>query len=254
MHKLKHYTLATCSFAGLITLFAVGDIIWIIASLVYYKLIVGLLGNQIAQHRYFSHRSFETSGFKQWLLYFASITTGVNPVWYALSHRHHHVHSDTDKDVHSVHNHWTDIFMPLTVHSSYTGPVKISRVLAAPQRKINQYWLFIFLTYILLAAFVSWKLAVFVILAGPAWNYIHMILLRVWLVHIKLPGSYQNFSAGDRSYNNRFLQLLDIGEGLHNNHHQYPHRYNQAVRPGEFDPAGWIVKHVFDSKKVDSQQ
>jgi stearoyl-CoA desaturase (delta-9 desaturase) len=248
MHKILHYAVALCSFVGLVLLLTAGDFGWLAVSLVYYKLIVGLFGNQLAQHRYFSHASFVTTRFKEWMLYFASLTTGVNPVWYALSHRHHHVHSDTDKDVHSVHNRWLDIFMPLTVNSSYKGNVHISRVLPKHLRQVNRFWLIIFSLYILVAALINWKIAVFVILTGPAWNYLHMILFRVWLVHVKLPGSYQNFDAGDHSYNNKFLQVLDIGEGLHNNHHQYPNRYNQAIKPDEFDPAGWLVDRLFVSK------
>jgi fatty-acid desaturase len=33
-----------------------------------------------------------------------------------------------------------------------------------------------------------------------------------------------------------------MGEGLHNNHHAKPNEYNQAMAPGEFDIAGWIVE------------
>lgn len=67
---------------------------WLAASYLYYRIVVGLLGNQIAQHRYFSHRSFQTSAAKEWLLYCASLTTGVNPLFYALAHRHYHRYSE----------------------------------------------------------------------------------------------------------------------------------------------------------------
>ena len=76
-----------------------------------------------------------------------------------------------------------------------------------------------------------------------------MILLRVWLVHTKIPGSYRNFDTADKSWNNKWIQILDLGEGLHNNHHKFPHLYNQAVQKGEFDLVGWIVKQVFDKDK-----
>jgi fatty-acid desaturase len=67
---------------------------WLVISYVYYKVVVGLPGNQIDQHRYFSHRSFATTSVKEWMLYFLSLTTVVNPVLYALVHRHHHCHKD----------------------------------------------------------------------------------------------------------------------------------------------------------------
>lgn len=221
---------------------------WLAISYVYYKLVVGLLGNQIAQHRYFSHRSFQVGPRKEWILYFASLTTGINPVFYALGHRHHHKHSDQAQDLHSVHNRWTDIFSPLTGKTKRSGEIEMSRVLSADQRKINHYWQWIFVSYLIVAAAIDWRLAVFVVAAGPAWNYIHMILFRVWLVHVKLPGSYRNYNTSDRSWNNRWIQLLDIGEGLHNNHHQWPGQCNQATAPGEIDPAAIVIDKFLKSK------
>jgi len=238
-------TLMLAAFAALISLFVYGDWFWIAVSLVYYKIVVGLLGNQIAQHRYFSHQSFETDTWRKYFLYFVSLTTGVNPRDYALIHRHHHVWSDGPNDIHSVHNHWRDIFFPLTGHTSNQQPIKVARVLDNDLKKFYSWHARIITAVLLIVAVISWQVAVFVLLAGIAWNYIHMILFRVLLVHVQLPGSYQSFETKDRSWNNKFLQVLDIGEGLHNNHHQYPSRYDQAVFSGEFDPAGWVVKHFF---------
>jgi len=109
------------------------------------------------------------------------------------------------------------------------------------------YW-YLFLVSAVLFLY-NWQIAVYIFLAGIGWNYLHMGLIRSALVHIKLPKSYKNFDAGDNSYNNKYLQLIDIGEGLHNNHHQYPNKYNQALMPGEFDPAGWIVEKFLHDRR-----
>ena len=54
-------------------------------------------------HRYFSHRSFKTSRWFQFLLAIAAQTSGQKGVlWWASHHRWHHKHSDTPADVHSV--------------------------------------------------------------------------------------------------------------------------------------------------------
>jgi stearoyl-CoA desaturase (delta-9 desaturase) len=238
-------TLMLAAFVALISLFVYGDWFWIAVSLIYYKIIVGLLGNQIAQHRYFSHQSFETGTWRKYFLYFVSLTTGVNPRDYALIHRHHHVWSDGPNDIHSVHNHWQDIFFPLTGRTSNQHPIKVFRVLDNDLKKFYSWHAYIITAVLLITAAISWQVAVFVLLSGVAWNYIHMILFRVLLVHVQLPGSYQSFDTKDSSWNNKFLQILDIGEGLHNNHHRYPNRYNQAVFSNEFDPAGWVVKYCF---------
>lgn len=164
---------------------------WILASLVYYKLVVGLFGNQIAQHRYFSHRSFQTTNSKSWFLYFVSLTTGLDPSWYAIAHRHHHIWSDTDNDVHSPLNGWRDILSPLIGQHRIIKEVKIARVFTSQQNKINKYWYLLFVAYFLILASVDVNYAIYLALAGVGWNYVHMILFRVWLMHVKLPRKLQ---------------------------------------------------------------
>ena len=53
-------------------------------------------------HRYFSHRSFKTSRFFQFVLaWLGTSAAQMGPMWWAAHHRHHHQHSDTEEDVHS---------------------------------------------------------------------------------------------------------------------------------------------------------
>ncbi|MGD8289783.1 MAG: fatty acid desaturase, partial [Gemmatimonadota bacterium] len=57
-------------------------------------------------HRYFSHRSYKTSRLGQFFLAFlcqSSAQRGV--VWWSAIHRHHHLYSDTEHDVHSPRHH-----------------------------------------------------------------------------------------------------------------------------------------------------
>src|SRR5579883_2631704 len=53
-------------------------------------------------HRYFSHRAYETSRAFQFILAFVAQSTAQKSVlWWAAKHRQHHLHSDTELDVHS---------------------------------------------------------------------------------------------------------------------------------------------------------
>src|SRR5215475_11489668 len=53
-------------------------------------------------HRYFSHRAYSTSRAFQFVLAVLSqSTTQKSVLWWAAKHRHHHLHSDTEADVHS---------------------------------------------------------------------------------------------------------------------------------------------------------
>src|SRR5918996_1681295 len=56
-----------------------------------------------AYHRYFSHRSYKTSRWFQFLLALgASFTAQKGPLWWAAHHRIHHKLSDAPGDLHSV--------------------------------------------------------------------------------------------------------------------------------------------------------
>src|SRR6185437_17094826 len=53
-------------------------------------------------HRYFSHRAYRTSRVFQCVLAVLSQSSAQKSVlWWASKHRHHHLHSDTETDVHS---------------------------------------------------------------------------------------------------------------------------------------------------------
>jgi stearoyl-CoA desaturase (delta-9 desaturase) len=226
------------------------DTYWLLVyCILYQKIVVGLIGNQIAQHRYFSHNSFKTSKFKHYLLGFFSILTGTSPITYASIHRHHHIHSDTDRDVHSPRQSfwYSALYWPFT-NLSKLKIKPASDLIRDPYTR----WLHININVITVFVIVALSLINPVLsigyLVAIGFNNLDATVFRSALVHIKLPGSYKSFYTNDSSWNNKWLQLYHWSEGLHNNHHAYPNRYNTAVRPGEFDLAGWCVQHFFENK------
>ena len=53
-------------------------------------------------HRYFSHRSFKTSRWFQFVLAWVGTSSAqLGPLWWAANHRHHHQHSDKEPDIHT---------------------------------------------------------------------------------------------------------------------------------------------------------
>ena len=72
---------------------------WIICGALY---VIRMFGITAGFHRYFSHRSFKTSRVFQFFLAFLGQSSAQRGVlWWAATHRYHHKHSDTEKDVHS---------------------------------------------------------------------------------------------------------------------------------------------------------
>jgi stearoyl-CoA desaturase (delta-9 desaturase) len=64
--------------------------------------VVRFLGISIGYHRYFSHRSFQTTRVMQFVLgLWATLGLQRGVLWWAQTHREHHRHADTEKDLHS---------------------------------------------------------------------------------------------------------------------------------------------------------
>ena len=55
---------------------------------------------------------------------------------------------------------------------------------------------------------------------------------------------YANFIGNDVSNNIWGLAYLNFGEGWHNNHHCYPHKYTNKVKWWELDLAGNFISWV----------
>ena len=216
------------------------------------KFIVSALATQIALHRYFSHRSFETTSIKHKFLAWTSILAGQgSPVGWSAHHRHHHTNADTNLDTHSPsESKW--LAAGLWLMKSYEFYLNVKKLRRVPTdllrdttvRYIDDHYYKIWLGIVLVSFIISWKFAVFIILSPLAWGYINAAVITLG-AHIKLPGSYRNFDTPDNSYNNKWIQAYMFGEGLHNNHHNSPNKYDEKILSGEFDLIGLTIKKVF---------
>lgn len=213
---------------------------------------VGFLGNQIALHRYFTHKSFATTPAKhKFLLWFSILGGEGSPITWASHHRHHHKYTEADRDIHSPHE---SILLStvawqikpaswwLSEKQVRTIPKDLLRDKAIKFVDKNYYniWTVLILTSLL----IDWKLCVFFVLA-PVGHGIINGAIGNWLGHYKIFGSYRNFETTDKTYNNKFIAFYLGGEGLHNNHHYDSTQYDQALKPGEIDLGGKFVRKFF---------
>ena len=196
-----------------------------------------------AYHRYFSHRAFATSRVFQFVLAcLAQSTTQKSVLWWAAKHRHHHLHSDTEDDVHSprqrgfVYAHVGWIFAK---QHDATNLAKVADFTRFPELL----WLHRFE----LAPAIVMGLAAFLIggwsglVVGFVWSTVllyHATFCINSLAHVI---GRKRYVTGDDSRNNWLLALVTFGEGWHNNHHAFQSSVRQGFRWWEIDPTYYIL-------------
>jgi len=195
-------------------------------------------------HRYFSHRAYSTSRVFQFLLAFmAQTTTQKSILWWAAKHRHHHLHSDTELDVHSprhtgfLYSHFGWIFS--RAHDK-ADLVKVEDFARYPELM----WLHKFeqVPSILLAAFCFLVAGWPGLVVGFFWSTVavyHATFCINSLAHVH---GRTRYVTGDDSRNNWFLAIITMGEGWHNNHHAYQSSVRQGFRWWEYDPTYYLLR------------
>jgi stearoyl-CoA desaturase (delta-9 desaturase) len=195
-------------------------------------------------HRYFSHRSFKTSRVGQFVLAFLCQTSAQRGViWWSAIHRHHHLHSDTEHDVHSPRHHgflyshvgW--IFNPSSWKPDY-GTV----------RDLTKYPEITFLdrftyTPAFLLGFGMWLWGGWTMLVvGFFWSTLALYHGTFFINSLAHVHGSQRYLTGDDSRNNFLLALITFGEGWHNNHHHYQSSTRQGFKWWEVDLTYYILK------------
>lgn len=195
-------------------------------------------------HRYFSHRAFATGRLCQFILAFLAQSTAQKSVlWWAAKHRHHHLHSDTARDVHSP-RHTGFLY-------SHVGWVFARQHAAAMLDRVPDLARYPELRWlhrleiapaVLLAAFCFVVAGWSGLVVGFLWSTVfvyHATFCINSLAHVR---GRRRYVTGDDSRNNLALALLTMGEGWHNNHHAYPSSVRQGFRWWEIDATWYILK------------
>ena len=207
-------------------------------------------------HRYFSHRSFQTSRLTQFVFAFLGATSVQRgPLWWASHHRHHHRNSDQPSDVHSPIERgffWSHVVWFLT-RRNFSPRLELVRDFAKyPElRFLDRFD--VFAPFVLaLGLFVGGSLleafAPGLGTSGPQLLVWGFVISTVVLYH----GTFtinsfahrfgtRRFDTPDDSRNNALLALITLGEGWHNNHHHYPGAVRQGFYWWEYDPAWWTL-------------
>ena len=195
-------------------------------------------------HRYFSHRSYSTSRLFQFVLaVLAQSTAQKSMLWWAAKHRHHHLHSDTEQDVHSprhkgfFYSHVGWIFF--RQHDG-TDLVKVADFAAFPELR----WLHRFEQFpaLVLAALCFMIAGWSGLVVGFVWSTVMLFHATFCINSLAHVHGRKRYVTGDDSRNNWLLAFFTMGEGWHNNHHACQSSARQGFRWWEIDLTFYILK------------
>jgi stearoyl-CoA desaturase (delta-9 desaturase) len=208
-------------------------------------------------HRLFSHRSYKAGRLFQFLLAFTGTAAyQKGPLWWSAHHRRHHLHVDTEEDLHSpvMRSVWqSHVGWFLARESQATDFRLVSNLLKYRElRWLDKYYVlpplalaaFTFLLGLLLGHYFpgtgtsGWQMLIWGFFVSTVLLY-HGTFTVNSVAH--LFGS-RRFETADNSRNNLLVAIITLGEGWHNNHHHYPSSERQGLRWWEIDMAHYALR------------
>jgi stearoyl-CoA desaturase (delta-9 desaturase) len=210
-------------------------------------------------HRYFSHRTFKTWRVVQFVFGAIGCSTGQRgPLWWAAHHRHHHVHSDDEYDLHSPRHQgvlWSHCGWFMTPHAARTQFRLIPDFAKYPELRLLDR--FDILMPVLLGLFM-YGLGALIGAAFPDSGVTGLQMLT-WGLFVSTVAVYhltflvnsathligtRRYETKDDSRNSLVIALLTMGEGWHNNHHHYPNSTRQGFFWWEIDVTYYGLKFM----------
>lgn len=201
-----------------------------------------IIGVNVGLHRLYSHKSFKTSKFFEYVIAFWSVIATVgSPFVYPGIHRQHHKFSDKAGDPHSPASGKVKSFVGVWNIKDIQWLTIIKDLLRQPYlRFIHTYYFQLLIAYMLLLLAVDPNLVLFAY-AVPAclcfWGSSSVnVFAHTW--------GYRTFDTNDHSTNNVISSVMSLGEGWHNNHHYAPSNWNTRIKWWELDPPAIVIRLI----------
>jgi stearoyl-CoA desaturase (delta-9 desaturase) len=235
------------------------DFSWIAFSVAVFLYVFRIFTIGAFYHRYFSHKTFKTNRF--WQFVFAALAGTAaqrGPLWWASHHRQHHMVSDAKEDAHSPAQHgfwWSHVGWFLTKKNYHYNPERVKDLACYPELVFLEKYDVIMPILLFLCLFlVGWILQRY----APGLNT-SIVSMLVWGFSVSLVAVFnttvlinslchvygtKRYATPDNSKNNLLFALLTLGEGWHNNHHEYPNSARQGFMWWEIDITYYLIKFM----------
>jgi stearoyl-CoA desaturase (delta-9 desaturase) len=226
---------------------------------------ISALGTTVGYHRLFAHRAFEAPAFWRGLLGIWGALAMQGPILYWVSvHRKHHRYPDAAEDPHAPiweGKSWRASPHPVrAIYRSFFGWMFDGTYRLYPDyvrdlRKdpvvlwIDRFYPLWVALGVALPGLAGWlwygdaQGLVSGLLAGGPIRMFYCISAASAVNAFAHGAGARPYRTGDDSGNNRWVNLVSlIGEGLHNNHHAFPHSARFSLAPGEIDPVYLFIR------------
>jgi len=206
-------------------------------------------------HRYFSHRSFQTSRFMQFVFaLLGSMAVQRGPIWWASHHRAHHKLADRPEDVHSPARHgflWSHIGWIVARVNFKPRFELVEDLVRFPELRFLDRFdslvpvLSVFGFYGLGAGLAGmgvettgWQMVIWGFSISTVVT--HHVTFSINSVAHQF--GTRRYDTDDHSRNNWLLSLVTFGEGWHNNHHRYQASVRQGFQWWEIDLSYYLLR------------
>lgn len=202
-------------------------------------------GGNIGLHRYFGHRCFKTSRFNEAFLCTTATLVGAgSTISWVGTHRYHHQHADTPKDVHSPYfqTYFNIIAGEWDVKVT---PSMVKDLVRDPMHKFfHKNYFMVHMVWATLLLLINFKLFLFAYCWPSFFCLQSGYVLAIWAHR----HGYQTYDTGDQARNSWFASIYTLGEGWHNNHHMFPDRLRQGEKWWEFDLPAVVIERLLARK------
>jgi len=207
-------------------------------------------------HRYFSHRTYKTNRAFQFVLAcLAQATAQKSVLWWGAKHRHHHLYSDTEEDIHSPRHtgfFYSHVGWIFDKKNDSTDLLKIDDFARYPELVwLHKYELVPAVVLAVACFFIAGWSGLFV---GFFWSTVALYHATFCINSLAHVHGKKRSVTGDDSRNNWILAFFTMGEGWHNNHHAYQASARQGFRWYEVDFTYYILLGLSKLKLVTAME
>jgi fatty-acid desaturase len=205
------------------------------------------LGVGMGFHRLLTHRGYKTPKLVEYFLTLCgTLSLEGGPIYWVVTHRIHHAHTDAPGDPHTPrdggwwsHMGWILSGTAQQYESSVVAHYAPDLVQDRFHVWLNRlYWVPLVLLGVGLLALGGWSYLMWAVFFRVTFN-----LHATWLVNsVTHMWGTRRFLTKDDSRNNWWVALLTFGEGWHNNHHAHPTAARHGLVWYEIDINWWGIR------------